>query len=200
MSFDAQRDRKETALALTRASRELKLARMLIITQKALEKKLIAHGNAAKAQVLAARGTINTITEGVNVAKRKWRLNLRVQPDGEPEFEVNYKQWLGGNAMPRAGQQIDVLFDPRDHSKVVVDPRVPDPVSVALQAAQAQSTSDGPNVFVLSRDGQLSRVGAPAAPAEYPIEQLQTLADLHARGALTDKEFASQKQRILGTP
>jgi hypothetical protein len=37
---------------------------------------------------------------------------------------------------------------------------------------------------------------APAAPAD-PIERLTKLADLHARGILTDDEFATQKASIL---
>lgn len=40
---------------------------------------------------------------------------------------------------------------------------------------------------------------APAAPAaQDTITMLTQLADLHARGVLTDAEFSAQKARILG--
>ena len=41
------------------------------------------------------------------------------------------------------------------------------------------------------------QVGAPAV-ADDRTGQLQVLADLHDRGKLTDAEFATEKQRILG--
>ena len=40
---------------------------------------------------------------------------------------------------------------------------------------------------------------APApAPASDPIDQLERLATMKAQGILTDEEFQTQKQRILG--
>lgn len=39
----------------------------------------------------------------------------------------------------------------------------------------------------------------PAAPsADDQMEQLEKLGDLHAKGILTDEEFAAQKAKILG--
>jgi hypothetical protein len=39
----------------------------------------------------------------------------------------------------------------------------------------------------------------PAAPSEDDqIEQLEKLGDLHAKGILTDEEFAAKKAQILG--
>lgn len=40
---------------------------------------------------------------------------------------------------------------------------------------------------------------APAAPsADDQMEQLEKLGDLHAKGILTDEEFAAKKAQILG--
>ena len=39
---------------------------------------------------------------------------------------------------------------------------------------------------------------APAAPAADPIAQLTQLGELHAKGVLTDEEFAAQKAKLLG--
>ncbi len=38
---------------------------------------------------------------------------------------------------------------------------------------------------------------APTAPAPDPIQRLKDLADLKAKGILTEEEFATQKARIL---
>jgi len=40
---------------------------------------------------------------------------------------------------------------------------------------------------------------APAAEAPDPIALLTQLGDLHAKGILTDEEFAAQKTRILSS-
>jgi len=39
---------------------------------------------------------------------------------------------------------------------------------------------------------------APAGPADDSYAQLEQLADLHAKGILTDEEFAAKKSQILG--
>jgi hypothetical protein len=39
----------------------------------------------------------------------------------------------------------------------------------------------------------------PAPTAEDPVQLLAQLAQLHAQGAVTDAEFASQKARLLGS-
>jgi hypothetical protein len=39
----------------------------------------------------------------------------------------------------------------------------------------------------------------PAPPPADPYDQIQHLAELHASGALTDEEFASEKAKILGS-
>ena len=39
---------------------------------------------------------------------------------------------------------------------------------------------------------------APAAPADDTSAKLQELADLHAKGVLSDEEFAAAKAKALG--
>ena len=39
---------------------------------------------------------------------------------------------------------------------------------------------------------------APAAPADDTSAKLQELADLHAKGVLSDEEFAAAKAKVLG--
>jgi len=40
--------------------------------------------------------------------------------------------------------------------------------------------------------------GGAAGPADDPIAQIERLAELHQRGALTDAEFAAAKAKLLG--
>jgi hypothetical protein len=49
---------------------------------------------------------------------------LRIRPEGEPEFEVRQKIRYGdhGRFVPKTGEEIEVLYDPEDHEKVVVAP------------------------------------------------------------------------------
>jgi len=39
----------------------------------------------------------------------------------------------------------------------------------------------------------------PAAPAPDRVEQLKTLADLHAQGVLSDGEFEAEKAKVLAS-
>ena len=53
---------------------------------------------------------------------RSWILRMRVQPSGEQPFDAELKASLKVLFMPRAGDRIDVLYDPGDHSRVAIDP------------------------------------------------------------------------------
>jgi hypothetical protein len=46
---------------------------------------------------------------------------------------------------------------------------------------------------------QPAPAAGPAAASSDPIEQLRQLGELHARGVLTDEEFAAQKAKLLGS-
>jgi hypothetical protein len=50
--------------------------------------------------------------------------------------------------------------------------------------------------WMRGRRAATARVGAPAAPADLTA-RLRELADLHARGELTDEEYAAAKERVL---
>src|SRR5687768_15559823 len=52
------------------------------------------------------------------------KATFRVRPEGEPEFEVTQKFRFGdfGEYVPKAGQEIEVLFDPGNHEEIVVAP------------------------------------------------------------------------------
>jgi hypothetical protein len=172
---------------------------MGLYDHKRLAKKLEKSGKRAKAEVtrMVEEGsyTSGRYTDDTDLTSgwMNYHLTLRVMPDGEAPFEAEARTRL--YQLPRHGQVFDVLYDPGDHTKVVVDyegaydathapPGAPlvDPELQELERLQAQEASDGRGASGTSPD---------------PLERLQTLADLHDRGALTDAEFASEKAKIL---
>jgi hypothetical protein len=173
---------------------------MGLYDHKRLAKKLEKSGKRAKAEVLRmvqeASHSTGRYTDDTDVKGSGWldyHLTLRVMPDGEAPFEAEARTRL--YQLPRHGQVFDVLYDPGDHKKIVVDyegaydathgppgATVVDPELQELERLKAQEASDGPAASGTSPD---------------PLERLQTLADLHDRGALTDAEFATEKAKLL---
>jgi hypothetical protein len=67
------------------------------------------------------------------------RARLRVRPANEPEFEIEQKMRWGdyGTYVPKAGDEIEVLYDPNDHEKIALAP--PTAEQEALRTAEALS-------------------------------------------------------------
>ena len=89
-----------------------------------LQRKLRKTGRSALATVVSCdRGLfINQSFSGESgVGKRLCKLELRVQPDAEPEFDVRTDAWFGGREGAHEGMVVPVLYDPSDHGKVVID-------------------------------------------------------------------------------
>jgi hypothetical protein len=90
-----------------------------------LERKLRKDGRRAFATILGAERTHLLNTAGdpsvVSNTTRMWKLVMRVEPDGEPPFEAKLNGWFGQTDDPRAQEQYVVLYDPDDHSKVIID-------------------------------------------------------------------------------
>jgi hypothetical protein len=68
----------------------------------------------------------------------------------------------------------------------------PDAATPAFLAEARAELSE----WMRGRRAATARVGAPAAPADLTA-RLRELADLHARGELTDEEYAAAKERVL---
>ncbi|HXP32924.1 MAG TPA: hypothetical protein VN820_02860, partial [Acidimicrobiales bacterium] len=66
-----------------------------------------------------------------------WKVTMRVMPDDTGPFNVTiqvpYPATQGG---PSLGSLVSVLYDPRDHSKVAIDPAAPTESWGQVQAAQ----------------------------------------------------------------
>lgn len=91
---------------------------------KRLEGKLRAGGRSATATVLECKAGM-TITNGnpqlVANTEVVCKLRLQVTPEGEPAFDVTTSARYGQFGIPGEGDTVTVLYDPSDHSKVVVD-------------------------------------------------------------------------------
>ncbi|HEY6317823.1 MAG TPA: SHOCT domain-containing protein [Acidimicrobiia bacterium] len=145
-----------------------------------------------------------------------WKVTMRVMPDDAGPFNATIQApYPAGEGGPSLGSLVGVLYDPRDTSKVAIDPTAPAESWGQVQAAQmnhtveqamAQSTG-GAAIFTGGRWIQ-GGPGAPPASAAAPpstdqgsslASELEKLASLRDRGALTDAEFQAQKAKLLGT-
>jgi hypothetical protein len=183
-------------------------------------KKLMEEGTAAKATVLEISEKGMTVTHGsegyVGNTEVILKTRLRVEPPGEPTFEVHQKFRYGQLNMPSVGSVLAVHFDPDDHDKIMLDPDQP-VISASLSArtgldlngllstvrearaegadgaamAEALRASLGANV------GVVDLRGSTASPEEERIRNLERLAALRDSGALTPEEFAAQKAIVL---
>jgi hypothetical protein len=156
---------------------------------------------------------------GVNVAPGQTgsftdhcKLRLRVEPEGEPGFEVTIHHEFResrGEAVPMEGWTVGVLYDPSDHSKVVLDQNKTQirPGLSSGEADKSQARRD--QLIALAGDpaamqqyiGQMKAQAAAqgtAAPRLETVDGLTKLADLRDRGVLTQAEFEAQKAEILG--
>ena len=69
------------------------------------------------------------------------RAKLRVSPADGPEFEVESKMRFGdwGRYVPKAGEQIEVVYDPEDHEKILVAPPTAEEEQARTMAALSKA-------------------------------------------------------------
>ena len=196
-----------------------------------MRKRLEENGRRANATVLEIASRGMTITNGneaiVANTKVVLKTKLRVEPDGEPAFEVQQKFRYSQFAIPSAGSVLPVIYDPDDHDKIMLDesPQAvtqavmgqaglsADQMSLVTQLQQAATSGVGRDQMremamqwgqqhgatIIDGSGAMQGLGAPTpAPApESVADQLAKLADLRDRGVLTEAEFEAQKAKIL---
>jgi hypothetical protein len=185
-------------------------------------KKLEANGRTAPAVVLEIADRGMSITNGNDsiVANTEVLLKtrLRVEPAGEPTFEVEKRLRYGQLSIPSAGATLTVRYDPEDHDSLMIDHSeagVLDVMSAktgldmtGLLSTIRETKAEHPGDRTAMADALRAQFGdqsgvifatpaAMAPAAADPIGQLERLAALHASGALTDAEFAEQKARVL---
>lgn len=125
-------------------------------------------GVQARGVIVEVRDTGMTVNDNPRVAMR-----LRVEPKGEEPFEISKKKVVSRLAIPQAGAQTIVVFDPEDHDNVEFDEE-----AMARANAEAQAAGRG-------------------SASKDPLDRLQKLSELRAAGALNEREFEAQKAKIL---
>jgi len=99
------------------------------------------------------------------------QLTLDVAATGQsPPFRASVTQVVSRVCIPRPGDRLEVAFDPLHPDDLVLD------------TERLQSPAAGP---------------PPAVARPAPVDELERLAGLHARGDLTDAEYATLKARLL---
>src|SRR3954447_3863473 len=186
------------------------------------QRKLEEHGTHAPATVLAIsdRGMTVSHNGGHLVADTEviLKTHLRVEPAGEPSFEVKKRLRYDQLAMPSAGSQVAVIFDPQDHDELMLDPAGPaagvmatvipglgsvQDLLTTVRSAKAEAGGDRQAMAqtLLTQFGGGATVlggGAGFGSPPDPLDELAKLGELHRNGVLTDEEFTAQKRKLLG--
>ena len=90
---------------------------------KLRERKLEKSGKAATAVVISSEYNMGSGTAGYG-ATILCKMKLQVQPEGEPAFEASLDAWM--DPPPSEGDSVPVVYDPADHSKLIIDRRAED--------------------------------------------------------------------------
>ncbi len=158
---------------------------------------LLGRGVVAKKQAMAASlmqsgtravGTIVEVTDtGVTLNNNpQVTIRMRVAPiDGAPPVERSKTVVVPRVAIPRAGERYPVWYDRNDPGKWMFGTAMDEtaPAEVREMFARARTVDD-------TADGEEEE-------AAGPVEELETLTRLWKDGALTDREFADAKARLL---
>lgn len=173
-----------------------------------LEKRLRqGAGKAAKAMLVAAKKGHWVSSSGGSEAqlaasaKVNWTLTLRVTPDDEPPFEATVKERFHVGSRPISGPY-NVLYDPQDHSKVVIvhTPPMSEAERMERQRRLLEKAAAAQQQAQVAFASHPSGAPAPAShPAGSVADELEKLAGLRDRGVLTEAEFETQKGKLLGS-
>jgi hypothetical protein len=172
-------------------------------------KRLEEAGKKANATVVEIAEKGMAVTKGAEgvVANTELALKttLKVQPEGEPEFEVKETFRYAQMAVPSAGSTIPVIYDPEDHDKIMLDDSPDAQQAAMLSGAGIDAGAIGDAIANAQQMQQQAMQGGGAggmsfgAPAAAdPVAQLEKLQALKEKGALSEAEFEAQKAKILG--
>lgn len=185
-------------------------------------KRLEEHGIRAPATVLEIAERGMAITHGseaiVSNTELVLKCTLRVEPPGQPVFDVETKLRFPQLAVPSAGSTIAVIYDPEDPGTLMLDDSPAAAMSAAMshlrpdqiasiEAAHEMATAGASPEAIRARVDEIRAaagqppaqvLGGEPAAAPDPVAQLTQLAALRDRGVLTEEEFAVAKARVLG--
>jgi hypothetical protein len=133
------------------------------------EARVLATGKAGRATILEVVDTGITMNESPRV-----RLKVRIDVPGEPPIEATRAVFVSRVAPPRVGEVREVRFDPQQPNDFAFAPTSALPVATSPVATSPDATRTD------------DRLG-----------QLERLANLRDRGALSHEEFESAKRKLL---
>ena len=146
-----------------------------------VERQLFETGRRAVAVVEGVQ-TTGMVLNNIN---QQIVLQLRVRPQGEPEFVHRRRMFVPFHGIPRTGDLIDVAYDPADQGKVAL-------------ATDWGSNTGGGRLLLFRRPDGADETATGAQPRGDPVlDQLERLDRLRQSGTLTYAEFEAQKARIL---
>ena len=132
-------------------------------------------------------------------------MQLVIQAEGIEAFPIKQDFEIWSNQWPDPGQMLPVTFDRQHHDRIKVhwdeiatstDTAQLDAEALAAQLNAGLAGAAQPGSSAAPASAPLVFPAAPT-PSEDPLDRLAKLAELHTAGALTDEEFAAQKQKIL---
>jgi len=161
---------------------------------KLLEKSLLASGSVAKAEVLSAEPAASAWDSGVtytNNPMESWEVSLRVTPPEEPTFEVSLRMRISSYVSIARGAVLDVLYDPKKHTRIIVDPRTV-PQSASEMMASATEVRDAEMLAAAARNNAQmaeflkNRRQGTAAPRGNVASRLEQLERLKQAGMIDE--------------
>jgi hypothetical protein len=154
---------------------------------------LIETGATAVGTITSVRDTGTTINDNPRV-----EMLFHLAPtDGSAALQATKKTTVSRVRIPQAGQRFPVFYDVEDPNTFAYVDGISDENGRALILAKF-GDAFGPDASGVGMMAAAAAAPAAADAAPDPVAQIERLAALHASGALTDAEFAEQKQRILG--
>jgi hypothetical protein len=157
-------------------------------------KKVLEEGTPGRATVVS-RGALDRDGTVFNLP-----ITLHVFVEGMTPYEVEDQWWVKASDAGALQGSIPVRVHCGDPQKVAIDwPLLRAEEEHEGEQRRAALAAMGPWPGSPAAAGHAPAPGAPAAGDDM-IARLERLAALHAAGALTDEEFAAQKQRVLGDP
>ncbi len=157
-------------------------------SKKAKAANLFETGTKAVGTITSVQDTGMTVNDNPRV-----KMTFRVEPlDGAAPFEAEKTSTVPRVAIPQAGQRYPIWFDPesREFAYATVDGGDEGRRQIVALFGEAFG-ADGSGV------GRAAPVDAAPAPGADPLERIAKLDELRRSGALTDEEFAAQKQKLL---
>jgi hypothetical protein len=165
-------------------------------SKKRLRERLETEGVRAPAVVVRAEPT--TTTHGPptgGIIDRKWKLTLKVQPPGQPAFDVEMAEYFRPAAPPNEGSTMDVFFNSADHREVCID------LASLVSAAPSTSVAEDANAAAVSRELQNWSVrNPPSMRKQWKMRgQLRALQMTEAREGRDGKMFIQSAGATLSS-